>query len=320
MSVTGVDKSAALLLALGEEATAAVFRYLSPLDVSRLGTAMRALDVLPRERVRAVLRDYAAEAAEQTGFAADTGRFLDEALKRAWPPERAQAMLRRLGASSARALDELGMRPPAEIAGLLDGQPSYLVAAVMAHLPRELAAATLDFLPADLRADALRDLAQRESPAADMLHELDDWLAERAAVEPEAGEATVANLLDRMSEGGAAAALAQLDRDDAGLAARLRARALEFDDLARTTADGRRVFLRNVGARTLLHALKGSDGRVYDALAAVMSPAAALRMKDDLDTLGAVPVAGIQAAQHEAALLLRRLAAEGAIRFEEMAA
>ena len=93
MSQAGIEKSAALLLALGEEATAAVFRYLSPLEVNRLGSAMRELEVLPRERVRAILRDYAAESAEQTGFAADTGRFLDETLKQAFRPERAQAML-----------------------------------------------------------------------------------------------------------------------------------------------------------------------------------------------------------------------------------
>jgi flagellar motor switch protein FliG len=72
-----------------------VLRYLSPLEVSRLSSAMRELEVLPRERVRAILRDYAAEAAEQTGFAADTGRFLDETLKLALSPERAQAMLQR---------------------------------------------------------------------------------------------------------------------------------------------------------------------------------------------------------------------------------
>ncbi|MBN8773053.1 MAG: flagellar motor switch protein FliG, partial [Thiobacillus sp.] len=48
MSQAGIEKSAALLLALGEDATAAVFRYLSPLEVSRLGSAMRELDVLPR--------------------------------------------------------------------------------------------------------------------------------------------------------------------------------------------------------------------------------------------------------------------------------
>ncbi len=317
MSEAGVEKSAALLLALGEEATAAVFRYLSPLDVGRLGSAMRALDVLPRERVRTVLRDYAAEAAEQTGFAADTGRFLDDALKLAWPPERAQAMLRRLGAASARALENLAWREPAEIAGLLEAQPPHLIAAVAAQLPRDVAAAALDLLPAAVRADTLVNLAKREAPSADMLHELDDWLASLEPAAPAEGEAAVANLLERMSEGSAAATLVHIDRDDAGLAARLRARAFEFDDLARATEAGRKTFLRNVGARTLLHALKGSDGRVLDALVAVMSPAAALRMRDDLDTLGALPVADIQAAQAEAGELLRRLAAEGAIQFDE---
>ncbi|MFN3716219.1 MAG: flagellar motor switch protein FliG, partial [Thiobacillus sp.] len=127
MSEAGIEKSATLLLALGEEATAAVFRYLSPLDVSRLGQAMRALEVLPRERVREVLREFSREAAGQTGFAADTARFLDDALTRAWPPERAQAMLRRLGAASAQALEKLAWREPAELAGLLESQPPALV-------------------------------------------------------------------------------------------------------------------------------------------------------------------------------------------------
>jgi flagellar motor switch protein FliG len=56
---------------------------------------------------------------------------------------------------------------------------------------------------------------------------------------------------------------------------------------------------------------------VLDALAAVMSPTAAKRMRDDLDTLGALPVTAIQAAQEEAGATLRRLAAEGAIVFPE---
>jgi len=75
--------------------------------------------------------------------------------------------------------------------------------------------------------------------------------------------------------------------------------------------------LRNVGARILLHALKGSDGRVLDALTAVMSPTAARRMRDDLDTLGSLPVTLIQSAQDEAGATLRRLASEGAILFPE---
>ncbi len=318
MSQAGIEKSAALLLALGEDASAAVLRYLSPLDVARLGSAMRELEVLPRERVRAILRDFAAEAAEQTGFAADTGRFLDEAIKRALSPERAQALLLQLGATVPKMLEKLAWRPPAEIAGLLEPQPPALIAAVLSQLPRDVAAGVLEVLPAKTRADTLLDLAHSEAPSADMLRDLDDWLAslDVDATAPQ-GEAAVAKLLGQMSEGSAAAALVQLDRDDAELAARLRARALAFEDLARLPEAARRTFLRHIGARTLLHALKGSDGAVLEALAAVMSPTAAKRMRDDLDTLGALPVTAIQAAQDEAAATLRRLAAEGAIAHPE---
>ena len=317
MSQAGIEKSAALLLALGEEATAAVLRYLSPLEVSRLGQAMRELGVLPRERVRAILRDYAAEAAEQTGFAADTGRFLDETLKQAFRPERAQALLQRLGAAGTQALDKLAWREPAEIAGLLEAQPPQLIAAVVSQLPRDVAAAVLEVLPGETRANTLLSLAHREAPSPDMLRELDDWLASLESAALPQGEAAVASLLGQMSEGSAAAALSQLDQNDAGLAARLRVRNVVFDDLARLPEPSRKTFLRNIGARTLLHALKGNDGRVLDALTAVMSPTAAQRMRDELDTLGALPVTAIQAAHDECGATLRRLAAEGAILFPE---
>ncbi len=317
MSQAGIEKSAALLLALGEEATAAVFRFLSPLEVGRLGSAMRELEVLPRDRVHAILRDYAAEAAEQTGFAADTGRFLDETLKMALSPERAQAMLQRLGAAGSQALEKLAWREPAEIAGLLEAQPAPLIAAVISQLPRDVAAAVLDVLPGKVRADTLLSLARSDAPGPDMLRDLDDWLASLEPVAPPQGEAAVASLLGQMSAGSAAAALSQIDQNDADLAARLRVRNIVFEDLARLPEASRKTFLRNIGARTLLHALKGSDGRALDALTAVMSPTAAKRMRDDLDTLGAVPVTAIQTAQDEASATLRRLAAEGAIVFPE---
>jgi flagellar motor switch protein FliG len=278
---------------------------------------MREMEVLPRERVRAILHDYAAEAAEQTGFAADTGRFLDETLKLALNPERAQAMLQRLGASGAQAVEKLAWREPEQIAGLLETQPPQLIAAVISQLPRDVAAAALEVLPGKTRADTLLSLAHSDAPDPDMLRDLDDWLASLEPATPSQGEAAVASLLGQMSEGSAAAALTQLDQNDADLAARLRVRNLAFEDLARLPEASRKTFLRNIGARTLLHALKGSDGRVLDALTAVMSPTAAKRMCDDLATLGALPVTAIQAAQDDAGATLRRLAAEGAIQFPE---
>ncbi len=317
MSRAGMEKAAALLLALGEEAAAAVFRCLGPQEVSALGSAMRAIEVLPRERVREILGDYAAEAAEQTGFAADTRRFLDDALKQALPPERAREALQRISVPASAALERLAWRPPAEISGLLEPLPAALVAVVVGQLSRDVAAATLELLPAAQRADALQSLAQVGVPTPDALAELDDWLSglDRAGAAP--GEAMAATLLAQMSSGSSSAALNQIGQRDAELAARLRVHNLGFEDLARLSESGRRTFLRNVGARTLLHALKGSDGRALEALTAVMTPTAAQRLRDDLDTLGAVPVSEIQAAQEAVGENLRRLLAEGAIHIAE---
>lgn len=323
MSQAGLERCATLLLALGEEASAAVFRYLSPLEVSQLGAAMRAMRVLPRERVQEVLEACQQEAAQQTGFATDSERFLDDALSRAWGPERAQSVIRSLGGRTAESLQQLAWKEPAEVAALLETEPAPLVAVVLSQLPRDSASAVLELLPDLLRGETVLCMAQAELPAPDVMRDIEAWVAERLddVSEPdhEMHEAATGRVLAGMSRGSADAVLNAVDKQDAPLAARLRAHTLSFEDLTRVTPLDRKIFLRQVPALTLLHALKGADRSVVDCLADVMSDIAAQRMRDDLDTLGVLPVSAIQTAQEEAAMLLQRLAAEGAISLPEEA-
>lgn len=323
MSQAGLERCATLLLALGEEASAAVFRYLSPLEVSQLGAAMRAMRVLPRERVQEVLHACQQEAALQTGFATDSERFLDDALSRAWGPARAQAVMRNLGGRTAESLQQLAWKEPAEIAALLESEPPQLIAVVLSQLPRDSASAVLELLPDLSRGETVLCMAQAELPAPDVMRDIEAWVTERLddthAIDHENHEAATGRVLAGMSRGSADAVLHALDHQDAPLAARLRAHTLSFEDLARVAPAGRKMFLRQVPARTLLHALKGADRTLLNCLTEVMSEAAAQRMRDDLDTLGALPVSAIQTAQEEAALLLQRLAAEGAISLPEEA-
>lgn len=323
MSQAGLERCATLLLALGEEASAAVFRYLSPLEVSQLGAAMRAMRVLPRERVQEVLHACRQEAALQTGFATDSERFLDDALSRAWGPARAQAVMRNLGGRTAESLQQLAWKEPAEVAALLESEPPPLIAVVLSQLPRDSASAVLELLPDLLRGETVLCMAQAELPAPDVMRDIEAWVAERledtTAIDHESHEAATGRVLAGMSRGSADAVLHALDRQDAPLAARLRAHTLSFEDLARVPPAGRKMFLRQVPARTLLHALKGADRNLLNCLTEVMSEAAAQRMRDDLDTLGALPVSAIQTAQEEAALLLQHLAAEGAVSLPEEA-
>lgn len=321
MSRQGVEKAAVLLLALGEEATAQVFRYLSALEVSQLGAAMRELSVLPRERVEAVLQTYLDEAGRQTGFATDSGRFLEDALERALGPERAEWVMRRLGAKTAASLKRLAWREPAEVVALLETEPPQLVAIVLSQLPRDSAAAVLELLPEALRGETILAMAQAEMPPQDVLSDIEAWVAERLDAtgpsHPDGGEAAAARVLASMNRGSAEAVLDAVDRMDAPLAARLRAHALAFEDLARLPVASRKTFLRNVSARILLHALKGADPKTVSSITQAMSPTAAQRLIDELETLGGLPVADIVAAQDEAAAVLQRLAAEGAVSLAE---
>lgn len=323
MSQAGLERCATLLLALGEEASAAVFRYLSPLEVSQLGAAMRAMRVLPRERVQEVLEACQREAAQQTGFATDAERFLDDALSRAWGPARAQAVMRSLGGRTAESLQQLAWKDPSEVAALLETEPPSLIAVVLTQLPRDSASAVLELLPDVLRSETVLCMAQAELPAPDVMRDIEAWVAERLdqISEPnhETHEAATGRVLAGMSRGTADAVLDALDEQDPSLAARLRAHTLSFEDLVRVAPADRKIFLRQVPANTLLYALKGADRSVVDCLAEVMSDVAAQRMRDDLDTLGVLPVSAIQEAQDEAGLLLQRLAAEGAISLPEEA-
>ncbi|MHB8915140.1 MAG: FliG C-terminal domain-containing protein [Thiobacillus sp.] len=323
MSQAGLERCATLLLALGEEASAAVFRYLSPLEVSQLGAAMRAMRVLPRERVQEVLESCQQEAAQQTGFATDSERFLDDALSRAWGPARAQAVIRSLGGRTAESLQQLAWKEPAEVAALLESEPASLIAVVLSQLPRDSASAVLELLPDLVRGETVLCMAQAEMPAPDVMRDIEAWVAERLddVSEPdhETHEAAAGRVLAGMSRGSADAVLNAVDKQDAPLAARLRAHTLSFEDLTRVAPMDRKIFLRQVPAHTLLHALKGADRSVVDCLTDVMSDVAAQRMRDDLDTLGVLSVSAIQTAQEEAALLLQRLAAEGAISLPEEA-
>ena len=323
MSQAGVEKCATLLLALGEEATAAVFRYLSPLEVSQLGAAMRAMRVLPRERVQEVLQACQQESAQQTGFATDSERFLDDALARALGPERAQAVMRSLGGRAAESLKQLAWKEPAEVVTLLETEPPQLIAIILTQLPRDSAAAVLELLPEGLRGETVLCMANADMPTPDVMRDIEMWVAARledttvVAPDHETNETATGRVLAGMSRGSADAVLHAVDLHDAPLAARLRAYTLSFEDLVRVPLAGRKIFLRQIPARTLLYALKGAERKVLNCLAEVMSDVAAQRMRDDLDTLGAVPVSDIQSAQEEAGLLLQRLAAEGAVSLPE---
>lgn len=317
MNRTGLEKSAMLLLALGEDAAAQVFRYLSPFEVGELGRVMRETGALPRGRVNAVIDEYEAEAARQTGIGAGADEFLDAALTRALGDERGRMLLARIAGSGGN-VQQLAWKEPAEVAALLKDEHPQLAAAVLAQLDRAHAAATLEWLPEPQRQEVVRRLAEWHGAPAEALREMEDWLAHRLrGEEPERdGTGMVADLLSRMSPAAREEVESGLSENSPQLLEQLKAQQLGMDDLARLAGESRTHFFKAVPGRTLLLALKGADPDMVEELLARMPETAARRLREDIETLGAAKVADIESAQAETVRLLRAMAAEGQLAIE----
>jgi flagellar motor switch protein FliG len=313
MNREGTEKSAILLLSLGEEAAAQVFRYLSPTEVSELGRTMRDIGALPRERVENVLREYTDEAGRQTGFGTDSEEFLDAALTRALGDDRGRQLMTRILGKETDDLKQLEWMEPAEVAGLLQDEHPQVVATVLVHLDRQQASRVLEWLNEPLRHEVVQRVAEWRGVPAEAMRELNAWLAKRLRKEETEtdGEVLAAELLQHLSPAVRTQVESGLASDAPELLGHLKARQLGMEDMKRLTPESRTRFFKVVPGNALLLALKGADPDMVESLLHRMPETAARRLKDDLEALGAARLDEIDTAQDEVVRLLREMAAKG---------
>lgn len=313
MNREGTEKSAILLLSIGEEAAAQVFRYLTPTEVSELGRMMRDLGVLPRDRVEAVLREFNDEASRQTGFGADSEEFLDAALTRALGEDRGRQLMTRILGKERNELKQLDWMEPAEVAALLQDEHPQVVATVLVHLEKQQASRILEWLSEPLRHQVVQGVAGWRGAPGEAMRELNAWLESRLRKEvPETdGQALAAELLHHLSPSTRAQIESGLAADDPELLEQLKIRQLGLEDLQRLTPISRTRFFKAVPGNSLLLALKGADPDVIQSLLQRMPETAAKRLKVDLESLGASRLDEIESAQAEVVSLMRKMAAKG---------
>ncbi|HBR62141.1 MAG TPA: flagellar motor switch protein FliG, partial [Rhodobacteraceae bacterium] len=95
-NLSGTEKSAILMMLLGEEQAAEIFQNLSPREVQHLGTAMYAVSGVDQEAVNAVLDEFLTLMKQQTSLGLGAGNYIQNVLKRALGDDKAQSVLSRI--------------------------------------------------------------------------------------------------------------------------------------------------------------------------------------------------------------------------------
>ena len=319
MDDEGLVDSAILLLALGEEAAAEVFRHLSPKEVERLGEAMTRLRGTDRERLQQVLDRFHETAGRYDSLVADNDAYVRRVLTRALGEDRARPMLERVAPqASGSGIERLRWMDAESVAAVIAGEHPQIVASVLVHLERDHAAAVLALLGEALRRDVVMRIARLDAIQPAALEELDATLSAALAAgdltraAKLGGSKTVAELLNMLG-GGDAGMLDAIRERDPGLAQEIEDRMFTFDDLIRVDDRGIQTLLREVQSDQLVVALKGADPALREKVFRNMSQRAADALREDLDARGPMRVSEVEAQQREILQTARRLADEGQI-------
>ena len=116
----GVEDAAILLMSLGEEEAAEVFKHLAPKEVQRLGETIAKLKTIPRERVDGVLDKFNALAGEQSMLVTDTDEYVKSVLRKALGEDKANLLIDRiLQGADVTGIESLKWMDPGSVAELL---------------------------------------------------------------------------------------------------------------------------------------------------------------------------------------------------------
>jgi flagellar motor switch protein FliG len=317
----GLENAAILLMSLGEEDAANVFKHLTPKEVQGLGETIAKLKTVPRDRVDGVLEMFATVASEHSVLVDDTDEYVKSVLRKALGDDKANLLIDRiLQGGDTSGIESLKWMDPGSVGELLRNEHPQIVAAILVHLDYEHAAAILKTFTERQRNEVLVRIATLDGIQPSALKDLNEVLSKVLAGGGEkmrktslGGVKPAAEIINMMGSSVETAVLDYIRETDNDLAQKIMDNMFTFDDLETVDDKGIQALLKEVQSESLVIALKGAKPEMREKVFRNMSTRAAEALREDLDSRGPVRVSEVEAEQKELLKIVRRLADEGQI-------
>ena len=320
MDDEGLENAAILLMSLGEEEAANVFRHLTPKEVQGLGETITKMKSIPRERVDSVLQMFNIVAGAQSMLVADTDEYVKAVLRKALGEDKANLLIDRImqGGDTA-GIESLKWMDPVSVAELLRVEHPQIVAAILVHLDYEHAAEVIKLFSERQRNEVLVRIATLDGIQPSALKDLNEVMGkvlsgnDRSRKASLGGVKTAAEMINLMGTAIETAVLDYIREADNDLAQKIMDNMFTFDDLVDVDDKGIQALLKEVQSESLVIALKGATPQMREKVFKNMSTRAAETLREDLESRGPVRVSEVEAEQKEMLKIVRRLADEGQI-------
>lgn len=316
----GKTKAAILLVSLGPENSAAVFKHLREEEIEDLTLEIAALRRINPEVRDGIMEEFhdlmmAREYLEHGGI-----DYARELLEKALGKNKAEDIIGRLTASlQVRPFDFARKTDAGQLLNFIQNEHPQTISLVLAYLHPEQAGMILSSLPPELQVDVAKRLATMDRTTPEVLQEIESTLEKRlsAFVSDDytlAGGVDAAvdilNMVDRSTE---KVIIDSLEEEEPELAEEIRKRMFVFEDIV--TLDDRSIqkILREVDSKDLALALKTASQEVSSRIYKNMSKRASEMLKEDIEFMGPARLRVIEQTQQQIVATIRRLEDTGEI-------
>ena len=321
MHIPGLRKAAIVMLLLGEERAAEVFKHLNEEEIEAIAQEMAELGPVSTQLSERVMDEF-----HQVAIAAEyvTRGDLDYArrvLNKTLGADQARRIIDRVVRSfqSTAGFTSLEKADPQQLSKFILGEHPQTIALILAHLNPSSAAQLATLLPDTLRVDVLTRMASLEDISPDVISRISGVIEQRLKAvggptrEQHGGVRAVAELFNRLERVVSAPVLEAIEARRPDLAVSIRNLMFVFDDLVHVDDNGLREIVQRADKKALTMALKGASEEIRKRFFANMSKRAAEMVREEMDVMGAVRLRDVEKAQQDIVAIARKLEEEGVI-------
>ncbi|MFD0943324.1 flagellar motor switch protein FliG [Savagea faecisuis] len=318
--MSGRQKAALLLISLGPELSAQVFKHLDEDEMEKL-----TLEISSVKKVEADVKDQVIEEFHNIALAQDYISqggigYAKTVLEKALGKDHAQTIINRLTSSlQVRPFDFARRADPAQVLNFIQNEHPQTIALILSYLEPEQAGMILSSLSQDVQADIAKRIATMESTSPEVISEIESVLERKLSstvtqdFTETGGVDAVVEVLNGVDRSTEKTILDTLEIQDPELAEEIRKRMFVFEDIV--TLDNRSIqrIIRDLENEDLILSMKVSSEEVKEILFQNMSSRMAESFKDEMEIMGPVRLKDVEEAQSRIVSTIRRLEDAGEI-------
>jgi len=312
--LTGLQKAAVLLIALGPEKSSQIFKHLKEEEIEEL-----TLEIANTRSVTPQLKDDVIEEFYQICLAqqyiAEGGiSYAKELLEKALGEEQARAVIGKLTASlQVRPFEFVRKTDASQLLNFIQDEHPQTIALIMSYLSSAQSSMILSALPPDRQADVARRIALMDRTSPDVIKEVEKVLESKLSslVNQDytiiGGVDAVVEILNSVDRGTEKHIMETLEIEEPELAEEIRKKMFVFEDILLLDNRAIQRVLRDVENADLAMALKSANEQVQEAIFSNLSKRLAAMIKEDMEFMGPVRMKDVEEAQQKIVNVIRKL-------------